>query len=83
MADLPSLKRLLRNQLAAQVQLAFDLDPGRFERLRADFGDDELLVKFLESTRTWAPAGAAASGKATMLPTKNSRVVLMGHEGLR
>ena len=55
--DLLFLERLVRDQRAAQIDLALDLDAGGLERLRVDLGDDELLGEVLRADANLAERG--------------------------
>ena len=65
--DLLFLERLVRDQRAAEVDLALDLDARGFQRLRVELGQHELLGEVLGADLNgcgWACAGASGERRA-------------------
>ena len=70
----------MRDQRAAQIDLALDLEAGSLERLRVDFGDENCSVKFFEPTRTCASAAVVVKAIAASAAMRR-RVQRMGDSG--
>ena len=81
--DLLFLERLVRDQRAAEVDLALDLDAGRLERLRVELGDDELLGEVLRADLDLRQRGCGGEQQGGGRRGEHAKDARGGHGNLR